>query len=194
MNCRRALKLERNWFPSVPPNECWAEAHRRQIIFPDISDLQNENHMEMGALKNTFECSGCAVFASFASDVAGIVVALPSEVWACCCQKFGTAVKSLCVEMYEGCSESSASYSVMLAHSIGGGCCLSHLVAVWQVAVWRGSPPEAKLCTWIPPCGQKMLPLPFIDACWMLMETKQRMPAQWKFNHMGSIFPAATPS
>lgn len=79
MNCRRVLKLGKNWFPSILPDECWAEARHRQIIFPDILDLQNENHMEMGALKNTFECSGYAIFAFFASHVTDIVVMLLSE-------------------------------------------------------------------------------------------------------------------
>lgn len=61
----------------VPPEERWAEAHHRRITIPDSSDLQNEKHMEIGALKNTFGHSGYAVFAS---DVTGIIALLLSGV------------------------------------------------------------------------------------------------------------------
>jgi len=51
--------------------------------------------------------------------------------------------------------------------------------AVWHSDIWHGSAYEAKVRHWIPPCGKKWHPLTFIDACWMLMETKQWMWAQW---------------
>ena len=47
--------------------------------------------------------------------------------------------------------------------------------AVWQNGVWHGSEHEEKVCHWIPPWH----PLTFTDICWMFMETKQWMWAQW---------------
>ena len=75
--------------------------------------------------------------------------------------------------IYEGCSESNASYFVMFAHNIKAGvgvvavevepscqdsttfCC--HVTdgsrgAVWHNAVWHGREYEAKVWNWIPPC------------------------------------------
>ena len=51
--------------------------------------------------------------------------------------------------------------------------------AVWQNGIWSESAHEARVCHWIPPCGKKMHSLAFINACWMLIETKQWMWAQW---------------
>ena len=51
--------------------------------------------------------------------------------------------------------------------------------AVWQNGVWHGSAYETKVCNWIPPCGKKLHPVTFTDACWTFMETKQWMLAQW---------------
>ena len=47
--------------------------------------------------------------------------------------------------------------------------------AVWQNGVWHGSAYETKVCNWIPPCGKKLHPMTFTDACWMFTETKQWM-------------------
>ena len=51
--------------------------------------------------------------------------------------------------------------------------------AVWQNSVWHGSAYEVKVWKWIPQCGEKLHLLTFIDACWMFIETKQRLWAQW---------------
>ena len=51
--------------------------------------------------------------------------------------------------------------------------------AVWQNGVWHGNAYEAKVCNCIPPCGKKLHPMTFIDACWTFTETKQWMLAQW---------------
>jgi hypothetical protein len=45
--------------------------------------------------------------------------------------------------------------------------------AVWQNGIWHGS------AYWILPCGKKLHPMTFIDACWTFTETKQWMLAQW---------------
>jgi len=71
--------------------------------------------------------------------------------------------------------EPSLQYSItffcLLAVGSGG--------AVGQNSVWRGSAYEAKVCYWIPPCGTKMQPLAFNNACCMVMETKQWIWAHW---------------
>ena len=51
--------------------------------------------------------------------------------------------------------------------------------AVWQNGVWHWTAYETKACNWIPPCGKKLHPMTFIDACWTFTETKRWMLAQW---------------
>ena len=51
--------------------------------------------------------------------------------------------------------------------------------AAWQNGVWHGSAYETKVCNWITPCGKKLHPMTFTDACWTFTETKQWMLAQW---------------
>ena len=51
--------------------------------------------------------------------------------------------------------------------------------AVWQIGAWHRSGYEAKGCCWIPPCEKKWHPVIFSDACWMFLETKKCMWAQW---------------
>lgn len=102
--------------------------------------------------------------------------------------------------MYYGCSESNASYFILLAHNVRGGrwwygcrgwtfletlCYMLLPCDRWQQ---RGS--LTKWClTW--KCGwsksvslnssmqKAVYPLTFINALWMFMETKQQMWAQW---------------
>lgn len=59
--------------PTPSPKERWADAHHRKITISDSSNLQNEKHMEMGALKDTLGHSGYTVFAS---DVTGVAAPL----------------------------------------------------------------------------------------------------------------------
>ena len=76
-----------------------------------------------------------------------------------------------------------------MTHKIRGRCwwygstgwtnTLLHFVATWQNGTWHGSAYEAKMCCWIPLWGKKWHPLTFIVACWMFMNTKQWMWAQW---------------
>lgn len=70
MSTKIVLRLGNN---GLPPKERRADAHHRKIIISDSSNLQNEKHMEMGALNNTFGHSGYTVFAS---DVTGITAPL----------------------------------------------------------------------------------------------------------------------
>jgi len=59
--------------------------------------------------------------------------------------------------------------------------------AVWQNGVWHWGGSEEKMCHWFPSCRKKLHPLMFIDACWILLETKQWLWAQWKLDCVGSI-------
>jgi len=43
----------------------------------------------------------------------------------------------------------------------------------------EGKAEEAKVWNWIPPCRKKWHPLPFMDTCWMFIETNQQMWALW---------------
>ena len=101
--------------------------------------------------------------------------------------------------IYEGCSESNASYFIILAHNIRGGCLWQqrlnlptniplHFVAlwqygsrgaVWQNGFWHGRAYKARISNWIPPYRKKWHLLTLIDDCWMFQETKQWMWAQW---------------
>ena len=75
-------------------------------------------------------------------------------------------------ELYDACSRSNASYFILLAHDISGGCWwmaaevepfhqysipyCCHVTydsrrAVWEIGVWHGSLYEAKMCLCIPP-------------------------------------------
>jgi len=51
--------------------------------------------------------------------------------------------------------------------------------AVWPHGIRHGSGDEAKVCHWIPLCGENLHPLTFVDVCGTLMETKQWKWAQW---------------
>lgn len=73
MSSKRRLGLGNNELPSSYLKEHWADAHHRKIIISDSSNLQNEKHMEMAALKNKFINSGCTVFAP---NVTGIIAPL----------------------------------------------------------------------------------------------------------------------
>ena len=94
--------------------------------------------------------------------------------------------------LYKGCSESIASYFIMLAHYVRGGwwwwCgsrgwtfppILHYMLLLFDKCQQRGSLKkwcltcEAKVWRWIPPSGKKLHPLMFIDACWTFMKTKQ---------------------
>lgn len=59
-------------FPVLPPKSL-GRAHRRKSFISNSSNLQNEKHMEMGSLKDTFGHSGYTVFAS---DVISIIASL----------------------------------------------------------------------------------------------------------------------
>ena len=113
----------------------------------------------------------------------------------------------------ESCSESNASYFIMLAHNVGGGCwwydsrgctfpLTSHCMLLpcdrWQQ---RGSLTEWQLtwkCVWITSASlnysmqKKWHPLTLSDACWILTETKQWMWTQWKMECLSNIFPTTT--
>ena len=116
-------------------------------------------------------------------------------------------------DIYEGCSESSASHFILLAHNFRGGrwwyssrgwafSPIPHYTLLlcnrWQQrgsvtnAVWHRSTYKAKVCHRIPPWGKKIAPLTFIDTCWMFMETKQWMWAQWGGGWCVSAVVAAT--
>jgi len=71
-------------------------------------------------------------------------------------------------EIYEGCSESNASYFILLAHNIRGRCwgygsrCWTlptisryMLLLCDRCHLWYGSASKAKVCHWTPPCGRK---------------------------------------
>ena len=85
---------------------------------------------------------------------------------------------------YEGCSESNASCFLMLAHDFRGRCWwygsrgwtfppISHSMPLlwtkwclmWRCMWSKGVPLNSSL-------RKKWHPLPFVDACWMFMETK----------------------
>ena len=93
--------------------------------------------------------------------------------------------------IHKGFFESNNSYFMMLAHDSRGGCwwygsrgwtfptifCYMLLLCDrWQVWYLTWKLCEAKGWDWIIP---KLHPLTFIDTCWMLMETKQWIWAQW---------------
>ena len=63
-------------------------------------------------------------------------------------------------------AEPSHQYSVTLC------CCVmdGSRGAVWQIGVYI-----AKVCHWIPPCGEKWHPLTFMNTCWTPMEPKEWM-------------------
>jgi len=92
---------------------------------------------------------------------------------------------------YEGCSESNASCFLMLAHDFRGRCWwygsrgwtfppISHSMPLlwtkwclmWRCMWSKGVPLNSSL-------RKKWHPLTFVDACWMFMETKQWIRAQW---------------
>ena len=101
---------------------------------------------------------------------------------------------------YEDHSESNASYFIILAHDVRGGCWwygsrgwtfppIFHYMLLlcdrWQL---RGSLTEQCLTwkhvwsrdvEWNSSMMEKPHPLTFINACWMFLETKQWMWAQW---------------
>ena len=51
--------------------------------------------------------------------------------------------------------------------------------AVWQNIIWHRSIYGTQEWIWIPPCRKKWHPLTFINACWMSVESKQWIGAQW---------------
>lgn len=70
MSSKRGLRLGNNELPPFYLKECWADALHRKIIISDSSNLQDEKHMEIEALKNKFVNSG---FTVFAFNVTGII-------------------------------------------------------------------------------------------------------------------------
>lgn len=48
------MRFGNNELPPSYLKEHWADAHHGRIIISDSSNLQNEKHMEMEALKNKF--------------------------------------------------------------------------------------------------------------------------------------------
>lgn len=73
MSSKIVLRPGNNGLPPLPTEERWADAHHKKITISDSSNLQNEKHMEMGALKNAFGHSGCTVFAS---NITGVIAPL----------------------------------------------------------------------------------------------------------------------
>ena len=72
-------------------------------------------------------------------------------------------------------TEPACQYSIKLFYCATDG----SNEAVWQNGIWRGNLHEAKGVTLNSSTKKKMHPLTFTDACWMFMETKQWMWAQW---------------
>ena len=98
----------------------------------------------------------------------------------------------------EGCFESNASYFIRLAHDITGRCWwdgsrgwtflpTSHYIlllggnrgAVWQNGIWYGSADGANMSS-NSSMQKKLHPLILIKSCWMFLEAKQWMWAQWE--------------
>ena len=96
----------------------------------------------------------------------------------------------------EGCSEINASYFIMLAHDVRGGCWWYgsrlnlpakiplHFVSMWQIAAGGQSDNtvsdmEVYVKELNSSMRKKMHLLTFINPCWVFMETKQWMWAQW---------------
>ena len=71
--------------------------------------------------------------------------------------------------------EPSPQYSITFCCHVTGG----SRGAVWQNGIWYGSMYGTKVCHWIPPYRKKWHPLTFTDFCWMCVETKEWMWAQW---------------
>ena len=104
---------------------------------------------------------------------------------------------SLCI--YDSCSESNTSYFIMSDHSVRGGMTVEVqpscqyfiiFVAIRQMAAEAQThkiKPNMKLdmkkrCIIEFLHEKKLHPLTFVDTCWMFLETKQWMSAQW---HVG---------
>ena len=64
--------------------------------------------------------------------------------------------------------------------------------AVWENGVYYRSVYDAKTCHWTLPCEKKWHSLIITDSCWIFLETKQWMWAQWGSGWCVSAVVAAT--